>query len=167
MFPACVNAVNHRRTGVASALLCLLAVTSPVHGDPAGDDPPVADSHWEEVKRENREAIDAWSAAARATWSAAHAHSEETWTATEEASGDTLDTVRDGSAAALGSTRQGAKEVWKEATEDSKQLWQQAKPKVAGAVVGAAREGGKAWDAAQQAGRTFWQVLTAEDAGDE
>ena len=74
--------------------------------------------------------------------------------------------MRDRSAIALDSTRQGAKQVWEDTTEESKQLWQKAKPKVAGAVAGAARGGEKAWDAARQAGHTFWQVLTAEDAGE-
>ena len=125
---------------------------------------------WEEIKRKSREALEAWRegarTAAQATWSATREKSEERWAATEEASDDTLDAVRDRSATALDSTRQGAKQIWEDAAEESKQLWQQAKPKVAEVVVDAAREGGKAWDAAQQAGHTFWQVLTAEDAGE-
>ena len=191
VFSAFVNPVNCRRAGVAAALSLLLASIPPVYGDATsaestatgagaprcGDDacqePAVAaestapDPDWEKVKRESREALDAWTegarAAARATWAATRERSEETWAATEEGSSGTLDAVRDGSAAALDSTRQGAEQVW----DESKQLWRRAKPEVAGALTGAAREGGKALDAARQAGRTFWQVLTAEDAGDE
>ena len=167
--PACVNVVNHRRAGVgvAAALLLLLAATSYGQGDDVGAEAPAADVDWEEIKRESREAIDVWSEAARATWSATRTRVEDSWAATEEASGNTVDAVHDGSAAALDSTRQGAEQVWEDTAEESKQLWQQAKPKVAGAVIGAAEEGGKALDAARQAGRTFWQVLTAEDAANE
>ena len=170
---ACVNVVNHRRAGIgaAAALSLLLAAASYGQGDDVGTEAPVADVDWEEIKRESREAIDVWSeaarAAARATWSAARTRVEDSWSATEEASGNTVDAMHDGSAAAIDSTRQGAEQVWADAAEESKQLWQQAKPKVAGAVIGAAREGGKALDAARQAGRTFWQVLTADDAATE
>ena len=154
VFPAPKTSVNRRRAGVTATLLLLLAFTSPVRGDATDAEAPSADVDWEEVKRESREAIEVWRkaarAAARATWTEARARSEETLAAT-----------------VLDSTREGAKQAWEDATEESKQLWRQAKPKVAGAVVEAAREGGKALDAARQAGRTFWQVLTAEDAGED
>ena len=171
MFPVPETSVNRRRAGVAATLLLLLAFTAPVRGDATDAEAPSADMDWEEVKRESREAIEVWRkaarAAARATWTDARTRSEETLAATEEESEKALDTVRDGSVTVVDSTREGAKQVWEDATEESKQLWLQAKPKVAGAVVEAAREGGKALDAARQAGRTFWQVLTAEDAGED
>ena len=191
VFSAFVNPVNCRRAGVAAALSLLLASLSPVYGDATSAESTVAGAGaprcgdeacqepagaaestaphtgWEEIERESREAIDAWTegarAAARATWAATRERREETWAATEEVSSGTLDTLRDGSAAVLDSTRQGAEQVW----DESKQIWQRAKPEVAGALTGAARDGGKALDAARQAGRTFWRVLTAEDAGDE
>ena len=171
VFPAPKTSVNRRRAGVTATLLLLLAFTSPVRGDATDAEAPSADVDWEEVKRESREAIEVWRkaarAAARATWTEARARSEETLAATEDESENAIDAVRDGSATVLDSTREGAKQAWEDATEESKQLWRQAKPKVAGAVVEAAREGGKALDAARQAGRTFWQVLTAEDAGED
>ena len=171
VFSAPKTAVNRRRAGVAATLLLLLAFTAPVRGDATDAEAPSADVDWEEVKRESREAIEAWRkaarAAARTTWTDARARSEETLAAAEEESENAVDTVRDGSVTVFDSTREGAKQVWEDASEESKQLWRQAKPKVAGAVDGAAREGGKALDAARQAGRTFWQVLTAEDADED
>ena len=133
----------------------------------SGAESPSDGVDWEEVKRESREAVEAWKKAARAAWTGARERSEETVAATEEASDSALDKVRDGSAAVLDSTREGVEQVWEDAGEESKQLWLEAKPKVAGAADEVAREGGKALDAARQAGRTFWQVLTAEDAGEE
>ncbi len=190
VLPSVLSAVNHRRT-TAAALLLFAAPVFHVHGDAAGGEAPVAssgDSHcaqpcaavadaeatdsgvdWEEAKREGGEAIEAWGKAARAaardTWTAARTRSKQALSATEAAGGETLHTVRDASATALDSTRQGAKQIWEDAAGESKQLWQEARPKVAGAVTDAAREGGKALDAARQAGQTFWRVLTAEDAG--
>ena len=91
----------------------------------------------------------------------------DSWTATEEATEDTLDAARDGSATAIDSTRQGAAEALEQAREESDELWRKAKPKVAGAVAGAAQRGRKTWDAAQEAGRVFWQKLSTEDAESE
>ena len=186
------STVNRHRA-IAVALALLVSSMSPVYGDAQGGDSPgagdsapdcgdecllrsedasaSAGADWEEIRQKSREALEAWKqgagAAARSAWSATREKSEETWAATEEVSGDTLDAVSDRSVTVIDSARKGAEQVWEDAGEESKQLWLKAKPKVSGTLTQAAREGEKAWDAAQQAGRTFWQVLTAEDAGEE
>jgi carbohydrate-binding DOMON domain-containing protein len=166
-----VDAVNHCRAGVAALLLLILTSVSLAQGDAAGAGNPTVGDDWEEVKRESREALEAWTnvarEAARATWSAARERAADSWAATEEASEETLDSARDGSATAIDSTRQGAAEALEQAREESDELWRKAKPKVSGAVAGAVQQGGKAWDAAQEAGRVFWQKLSSDDTENE
>ena len=163
--------MNHCRAGVAALLLLILTPTLLAQGDAAGAGNPGVDDDWEEVKRESREALEAWTKvareAARATWSAARERAADSWTATEEASEDTLDTARDGSATAVDSTRQGAAEALEQAREESDELWRKAKPKVAGAAAVAAQRGRKAWDAAQEAGKVFWRKVSTDDAEEE
>ena len=166
-----MDAVNHCRAGVAALLLLVLTPASLAQGDAAGAGNPGVDDDWEEVKRESREALEAWKnvarEAARETWSAARERAADSWAATEEASEDTLEAARDGSATAIDSTRQGAAEALEQAREESDELWRKAKPKVAGAVTGAVQRGSQAWDAAQAAGRVFWQKLSTEDEESE
>ena len=152
--------MNHFRAGVAAVLLLILTPASLAQGDAAGAGNPIVEDDWEEVKRESREALEAWTKVAR---EAARA----TWSATEEATEDTLDAARDGSATAIDSTRQGAAEALEQARKESEELWRKAKPKVAGAAAVAAQRGTKAWDAAQEAGRVFWQKLSTDDAESE
>ena len=173
MSSACVHIVNHRRAGagIAAALSLVLATTSYGQGEGAAAEAPASEIDWNEVKRESREAIEVWSEAARAaalsTWSAARTRVEDSSAASEEATDNTAETLREGSTSALGSTRQGAKEVWEDATDVSKQVWRQTRPELTGVVTNATREGGKALDAARQAGRTFWRILKSEDTGNE